>query len=241
LKSCSCSRSRALAAVLALLAACSAEAFGQGSAWPGGGGPYIGVDFFVGTPSAMGDAFTAAFPGASLRYIASERLEFSLDYAFMDVEYYYPESGNGPWKGPVQWSSMPSAFSDMRSDWIFYHTKHFLAPQAWYVAPLDEYGAPLSIRVGAGPAISLIVPNEAAKFYPGLSDAFEQFKESFKAYLGFSLRLGAEYKPWRFARLGVEYLFLVDSLAGLAGEIGANGMEYFKRSGNFIVYAGGRL
>ncbi|MDP3179979.1 MAG: hypothetical protein Q8M76_18855 [Spirochaetaceae bacterium] len=237
----SCFRCRVLVAVLALLAAGPACSFGQGSGWRGGGGPYLGLDVYVGTPSAASDAFRAAFPGASLRYIATKRLEFSLDYAFMDVEYYYPESGDGPWKGPVQWSSMPSAFEDMRGDWIFYHTKHFLAPQAWYVAPLDEYGAPLSIRLGAGPAISLIVPNEAAKFYPGLSDAFAQFKESFQAYLGLSLRLGVEYKPWRFARLGVEYLFLVDSLADFAGDIGANGMDFFKRSGNFIVYAGVRL
>jgi hypothetical protein len=226
--------------VAALLFLAAASAAAQ-SFWPRGGGPYIGVDALVGTPSAVGDVFHAAFPGVSLRYVASPNLEFSLDYAFMDIGYYYPETGDGPWRGPLRWSSMPEGFGPTGLGWIFYHTVHFIAPQAWYVAPLERYGAPIAIRVGAGPAISLIVPNEAARFYPGLAEAFEEFRSSFKAYLGLSLRLGLEYRPWRFARIGIEYLFLVDSLAGLAGDIGSYGMDYFKRAGNVVVFTGIRL
>jgi hypothetical protein len=232
---------RALVAILLCMAAAAAWAGPRATLWPGGAGPYIGVDLLVGTPSARGDVFKAVFPGASLRFLASRHLEFSLDYAFMEIEYYYPESGAGPWHGPLQWSSMPDRFSGMRPDWIFYHTKHFIAPQAWYVAPLDDLGLPLAIRIGAGPAISLIVPNEAAKFYPGLSDAFEQFKESFKAYLGLSLRLGLEYRPWSHARIGLEYLFVVDSLIGMAGDMAKYGLDYLDRAGNFLVFAGARL
>jgi hypothetical protein len=204
-------------------------------------GPYIGLDLMVGTPSARADVFRSVFPGASLRYIASPHLEFSLDYAFMDIEYYYPESGSGPWVGPIQWSSMPDRFSSLKLDWIFYHTKHFISPQIWYVAPLEALGLPLAIRLGAGPAISLIVPNEAAKYYPGLSDAFEQFKESFKAYLGLSLRVGIEYRPWRFGRVGLEYLFIVDSLPDFAGDMAREGLGYFEKAGNLVVFTGLRL
>ncbi len=204
-------------------------------------GGRLGVDLFAGTPSARADVFRSAFPGLSLRYIASPNFELSLDYAFMETEYYYPESGSGPWTGPVQWSSMPDGFSGMRSSWIFYHTKHFISPVAWYIAPLESYGAPFAVRVGAGPALSLIVPNESTKYYPGLSDAFDQFKQSFKAYLGLSFRLGLEYRPARFARIGLEYLFVVDSLMDAATAAARLGFDYFDRAGNLLVFAGFRL
>jgi hypothetical protein len=229
----------AAAAVIVLLLGSAAGA--QNSLWPDGGGPYVGVDAIVGTPSARGDIFRKAFVGASLRYIASPKLEFSLDYAFMDLEYYYPETSSGPWKGPVRWSSVPDRFAGLRDGWIFYHTKHFISPQIWYVAPLERYGMPLALRLGLGPAISFIVPNEAAQYYPGLSDAFEEFKSSFKAYLGLSLRFGLEYRQWRFARIGLEYLFIVDSFPDLAGDLGRYGLDYFDKAGNLLLFAGLRL
>jgi hypothetical protein len=213
----------------------------QGSIWPGDLGPFVGLDVMLGTPSAMRDVFRTGFPGVSLRYIASRNIEFSLDYAFMDIEYYYPETASGPWKGPIQWSSMPDRFQALRSDWIFYHTKHFLAPTAWYVAPLDVFDLPLAVRVGAGPAISIIVPNEAARYYPGLASAFEEFSQSYKAYLGLSLRLGLEYRPLRFARLGVEYLFVVDRPSDMVTGLGVDALGWFERAGNFIFFAGLRL
>jgi hypothetical protein len=232
--------SRAAAILFAMAAAAGAAA--QSSSWPGGKAPFIGVDVMVGTPSARGDVFRNAFPGLSLRYLASRNFEVSLDYAFMDVGYYYPESGSGPWAGPVPWSSIPSRFEDMKDSWIFFHTKHFLAPQLWYVAPLDELlELPLALRLGVGPAISFLVPNEAAQYYPGLSDAFTLFNESFKAYLGFSVRLGLEYKPWNLIRVGAEYLFVVDSLTSVAGDVGKLGIRYFQRAGNFVVYTGVRI
>jgi hypothetical protein len=232
--------SRAGAILIALATAAFAAA--EGSPWPGGRGPFIGVDLMVGTPSAGADVFRNAFPGISLRYLVSRNFEVSLDYAFMDVGYYYPESGAGPWEGPVPWSSIPSRFEGMKDSWIFYHTKHFLAPQLWYVAPLDELlEFPLSLRVGLGPAISFLVPNESAKYYPGLSDAFALFNESFDAYLGLSVRLGLEYKPRGLLRIGAEYLFVVDSLTGLAAEAGRLGLEYFRRAGNLVIYTGLRI
>jgi len=235
-------RWQALAAILAILALSpGAQAQAPRSLWAGGGGPYIGVDAFVGTPSARADIFRHVFVGTSLRYVASPTFEISLDYAFMDLEYYYPESGSGPWTGPVPWSSVPARFSDLRGSWIFYQTRHFLAPQVWYIAPLEDYGLPLAIRLGAGPALSIIVPSEAARYYPGLSDAFEQFRSSFKAYLGLSLRLGLEYRPWRLWRLGAEYLFVVDSLSSMAADISQNGLDYFSKAGNLILYGGLRL
>ena len=136
---------------------------------------------------------------------------------------------------------MPARFDGLKDSWIFFHTRHFIAPQVWYVAPLEEYGAPLAIRVGAGPAISLIVPNEAASYYPGLSAAYKEFAASFKAYLGLSLRVGLEYRPWSWARLGVEYLFVVDSLTAMAGDISRDALGYVERSGNFIVFTGIRI
>jgi hypothetical protein len=214
---------------------------GAQSIWPGGRGPVIGVDLLVGTPSAVKDVFQTVFPGASLRFIASPTIEFSLDYAFMDIGYYYPESGNGPWRGPIRWSSMPERFDGSPVNWIFFHTSHFIAPQVWYLASLEQYGAPLAIRVGAGPAISFVIPNEAARFYPGLSDAFEEFKSGFKTYLGFSFRVGIEYRQWKFGRFGMEYLFVIDSLTDLAGNIGSYGMDYINRAGNLVVFTGIRL
>ncbi|HCM25117.1 MAG: hypothetical protein A2Z99_18580 [Treponema sp. GWB1_62_6] len=201
----------------------------------------FGVDFFVGTPSASSDIFRAVFPGVSLRYRHSGRIEFSLDYAFMDFEYYYPESPSGPWMGPVDWSSMPSRFDKLRGDWIFYQTKHFIAPQVWYIASLERYGQPLAIRLGAGPAFSLVIPSESAKFYPGLADAYEQFKKDFDIHPGWSFRLGLEYKPWRAVRLGAEYLFVIDSVTSFASDIGVWGTEYLDRSGNVLIFAGVRI
>ena len=231
------------ALVLSVCAACLAPVAGaQGrSIWADGGGPYAGVDVFVGTPSALGDVFRSAFVGASLRFIASRNIEYSLDYAFMDFEYYYPASGSGPWIGPVPWSSMPASLNGYKDSWIFYQTKHFLAPQIWYVAPLDDFGWPLAIRVGAGPAISFLVPSQAARYYPGLSDAFTQFKETFRTFLGLSLRLGLEYRPGSFARFGFEYLFVVDSLPEMGADIARFGFDYLNRSGNFLIFAGARL
>jgi hypothetical protein len=229
--------------LIAAFAVLGGVAWGQSSRsiWPDGGGPYAGVDVIAGTPSALGDVFRSAFVGASLRFIASRNLEFSLDYAFMDIEYYYPETGSGPWRGPVPWSSVPPPLSGMKDGWIFYHTKHFIAPQVWYIAPLEDLGLPLAVRVGAGPAISFLVPSEAALYYPGLSDAFEQFRVGFQTFLGMSLRLGLEYRLWNFARLGIEYLFIVDSFTDMAGDISRYGLDYFNRAGNFLVFAGARL
>jgi hypothetical protein len=227
----------ALSAFLIAGASAEDEEDPPGGAW----WTRFGVDAFVGTPSAASDAFRSAFFGASLRYRLSRHFELSLDYAFMETEYYYPEGASGPWAGPVPWSSMPDRYSGMRDSWIFYHTKHFLAPQLWYIEPLDRFDLPLAVRVGAGPAISFLVPSEAAEYYPGLSDAYELFKESFQAYLGLSLRLGLEYRPWRFFRVGAEYLFVVDSFSEMAGDIGRYGWEYFDRAGNFLVFVGARL
>ncbi len=203
----------------------------------------IGVDIFVGTPSAASDIFQAVFPGVSLRYHHAGGMEFSLDYAFMGFEYYYPESPSGPWSGPVEWSSMPSRFEGLRSGWIFYQTKHFIAPQIWYVASLERYGQPLAIRVGAGPAFSLVIPGESAKFYPGLADAFEQFEKDFDIHPGWSFRLGLEYLPRRLSalRFGAEYLFVIDSVTNFASDIGTWGTEYIDRSGNVLVFAGVRI
>lgn len=61
--------------------------------------PRFGLDFFVGTPSAMDDVFKGVFPGLSLRFMLNGRVGFSLDYAFIGFEYYYPESPSGPWGG----------------------------------------------------------------------------------------------------------------------------------------------
>lgn len=209
--------------------------------WPDDAGSHIGIDLFLGTPSALGDVFRTGFPGLSLRYIASPRLEFSLDYAFMAIEYYYPESGSGPWRGPVPWSSIPPAFSSLQSDWIFFQTRHFISPQVWYVAPLDVLGLPAALRLGLGPAISLIIPNESARYYPGLSSAFQQFSKTFDAFLGMSLHLGAEYRLFEVLRLGLDYLFVIDSITSIGGDIGSYGWDYFKRSGNLLVFAGVRL
>jgi hypothetical protein len=230
------------AAALGIFLALAAAAGAQGSFLPWvDGGPHIGVEAIVGTPSAQGDIFRKAFVGASLRYIASPTFEISLDYAFMDLEYYYPQSPSGPWIGPVQWSSVPDRFAGLKDSWIFYHTKHFISPVVWYIAPLEEYGLPLALRLGAGPAISFIVPSAAAQYYPGLSDAFTEFRSSFKAYLGLSLRLGLEYRPWRYAHLGLEYLFIVDSISSLAGDISRDGFGYFDRAGNLMLVAGVRI
>jgi hypothetical protein len=231
---------RAAMAVFLSLAT-GAAAFCAGPIWRGVGGPYIGVDFTAGTPSAMGDVFRAAFPGASLRFIASPRLEFSLDYAFMETGYYYPESGSGPWTGPIPWSSMPGKYDGLEDSWIFYHTKHFISPQVWYLAPLEDYGWPLAIRLGAGPAISLIVPSESATYYPGLSGAYKEFESGFKAFLGLSLRAGLEYRPWPWARLGLEYLFVVDSLVDMAANLSSEGLDFVSRAGNFVVFTGIRI
>jgi hypothetical protein len=213
----------------------------QSLGWRDGNGPHVGVDAFVGSPSARGDIFREVFFGASLRFIATAHIEISLDYAFMGTDYYYPQPGSGSWAGPVPWSSLPASFGAARDSWIFYQTRHFLAPQLWYVAPLERFGLPLAVRLGAGPAVSFVLPSEAAQYYPGLSDAYQQFSSSFKAYLGLSLRAGLEYRPWRVWRLGAEYLFIVDSLSDTAAELARDGIEYFNRAGSLLFFAGLRL
>jgi len=229
----------ALAAALALcaLGSIAAESWAEHE----GRRVYVGVDLFGGTPSASADVFRSGFFGASLRYMVTPEIGVGFDYAFMDIEYYYPESAAGPWTGPVPWSSVPERFGDLRDSWIFYHTKHFLAPQAWFIASLEDLGAPLAIRVGGGPAISFLIPNEAAEYYPGLADAFSVFSQSFETYLGFALRLGIEYKPFEYVRLGAEYLFVVDSAAAMASDIGSLGWKYVDRAGNFVLFAGVRI
>lgn len=203
----------------------------------------FGLDLSVGTPSAMADVFKGVFPGLSLRYMLTRRIGFSLDYAFMGFEYYYPESPTGPWVGPVAWSSMPSRFADLRSDWIFYQTRHFIAPQIWYVTSLDPSGQAVHLRLGVGPAFSFLVPSQAALYYPGLSDAFQQFSTDFEVHPGWAFRLGFEYRPRfaRFLRMGAEYLFLIDSLTTFASDLGSGTLEYIDRSGNFLLFAGVRL
>jgi len=203
----------------------------------------FGLDTFLGTPSAMDDVFKGVFPGLSLRYMLTGRIGFSLDYAFIGFEYYYPESPSGPWVGPVAWSSMPSRFDDLRGDWIFYQTRHFVAPQVWYLTSLDPSGQTASLRLGAGPAFSFLIPAQAALYYPGLSDAFEQFSTEFDVHPGWSFRLGFEYRPEfaRFLRVGAEYLFLIDSVITFASDISGGALEYIDRSGNFLLFAGVRL
>jgi hypothetical protein len=229
----------ALAAALALSAA-PAPAEGFRLPWADGQ-RHLGLELFVGLPSARPADFPEAFPGLSLRYLASRNLELSLDYAFMGFEYYYPESPSGPWRGPVRWSAMPGRFSSLRSSWIFYHTRHFLAPTAWLVAPMDYIGLPFALRLGLGPGLSLVLPSEAAKYYLGLADAYAAFEKDFDVYLGLSLRLGLEYRTEGMTRLGFEYLFIVDSLSEFAAEASRDGASYFARSGNFVFFAGVRL
>ena len=94
---------------------------------------------------------------------------------------------------------MPSHFADLRADWIFYQTRHFIAPQVWYLTTLDPDRQAFTLRLGAGPAFSFLLPAEAARYYPGLSDAFEQFSKDFEIHPGWSFRLGLEYRP-EFAR-----------------------------------------
>jgi hypothetical protein len=203
----------------------------------------LGLDTFVGTPSAMDDVFKGVFPGFSLRYMVNQRVGISLDYAFIGFEYYYPESPSGPWAGPVAWSSMPSRFSDLRGDWIFYQTRHFIAPQVWYLTSLDPVRQAFTLRLGAGPAFSFLIPAEAALYYPGLSEAFEQFSKDFDIHPGWSFRLGLEYQPQfaGFLRFGAEYLFLIDSLTTFASELSTDVLDYIDRSGNFLLFAGVRL
>ncbi|MFH2114017.1 MAG: hypothetical protein ABIJ86_05880 [Spirochaetota bacterium] len=203
----------------------------------------FGLDTFVGTPSAADDVFKGVFPGLSLRYMMNDRFGFSLDYAFIGFEYYYPESPSGPWAGPVAWSSMPSRFSDLQDDWIFYQTRHFIAPQMWYLTSLDPVRQAFTLRLGAGPAISFLIPAEAALYYPGLSDAFEQFNKDFEIHPGWSFRLGLEFQPQfaGFLRFGAEYLFLIDSITTFASEVSSSALDYIDRSGNFLLFAGVRL
>lgn len=203
----------------------------------------IGADIFIGTPSAADDVFRGVFPGLSLRFMLNRKVGFSLDYAFLGFEYYYPETPSGPWAGPVEWSSMPSRFSHLRSDWIFYQTRHFIAPQIWYLSSLDAEGQALFLRLGAGPAFSFLLPAQAAKYYPGLSDAFTQFNEDFEVYPGWSFRMGLEYKPSfaPFLRLGAEYLFLIDSLVTFAADLSSGAWDYLDRAGNFLIFVGVRL
>ncbi|MFH2113925.1 MAG: hypothetical protein ABIJ86_05385, partial [Spirochaetota bacterium] len=203
----------------------------------------FGLDTFIGTPSAMDDVFKGVFPGLSLRFMLNGKIGFSLDYAFIGFEYYYPESPSGPWIGPVAWSSMPARFADLQADWIFYQTRHFIAPQVWYVTSLDSSGQEVSVRLGAGPAFSFLIPAESALYYPGLSDAFEQFNNDFEIHPGWSFRLGFEYRPRfaRFLRLGAEYLFLIDSLTAFASEVSSDVLDYVDRSGNFLLFLGVRL
>ncbi len=232
-------------AMAPVLAPASGGAGGRAAAderpWFDGRDPHLALDFVAGTPSARADVFKSAFFGASLRYMLNRQVGLGLDYAFMDVGYYYPESSAGPWAGPLPWSSVPDRYGGMKDSWIFYHTKHFISPQAWYVASLGELELPLALTVSGGPAISFLVPNEAAEFYPGLSDAFSVFKESFEAYLGFALKLGLEFRPFDYMRVGAEYLFIVDSFTGMASEIGRLGVDYFRRAGNLAIFTGVRL
>lgn len=159
----------------------------------------------------------------------------------MDIEYYYPESPAGPWHGPVPWSSMPARFEDFRDGWIFYQTRHYLAPHAWYLAPLGRYDSPFAIRLGAGPALSFVIASESARFYPGLSEAFEQFASGFEAWLGLSLHAGAEYQGWRHVRLGAEYLFVVDTIDQAVRNLGRDPWGWIAAAGNVLLYAGVRL
>ena len=143
----------------------------------------------------------------------------------------------------MAWSSMPSHFADLRADWIFYQTRHFIAPQVWYLTTLDPDRQAFTLRLGAGPAFSFLLPAEAARYYPGLSDAFEQFSKDFEIHPGWSFRLGLEYRPEfaRFLRFGAEYLFLIDSVTTFASELSNGALDYIDRSGNFLLFAGVRL
>jgi hypothetical protein len=226
---------------LTLMMAAAIPAAAEEWAVPESRKPVFGFDVAVGTPSALGDVFRTAFFGVSARYFFTPEIAVSLDYAFMEKEFYYPASASGPWVGPVPWSTLPSRFEDMRDSWIFYHTKHLLAPQLWYIAPFELLELPLAVRVGGGPAISFIVPSEAAEYYPGLSDQFEVFRQDFKAFLGFSVRLGLEVELFEHLRVGADYLFIVDSAAEMAGDVGSFGIDYFDRAGNVVIFAGFRI
>jgi opacity protein-like surface antigen len=203
--------------------------------------PHFGLDVFVGTPSAADDIFQAVFPGISLRFLYSRNIEFSLDYAFIALEYYYPKSPSGPWVGPVDWSSVPSRFNGLRDSWIFYHTRHYISPLAWYVERLNEGHSPFALRVGAGPVLSLVIPSGSADYYPGLSDAFEKFELDFDVHPGWSVAVGLEYAPWRLLRVGVEYLFIVDSLPDFVENMGHSGLNYVDKAGNLKLFVGLRI
>jgi len=203
--------------------------------------PHFGLDVFVGTPSAADDIFQAVFPGISLRFLYSRNVEFSLDYAFIALEYYYPKSPSGPWVGPVEWSSVPSRFSGLRDSWMFYHTRHYISPLAWYVERFDEGNSPFALRVGAGPVLSLVIPNGSADYYPGLSDAFEKYELDFDIHPGWSVAVGLEYAPWRLFRVGVEYLFIVDSLPDFVDNMGRSGLNYVDKAGNLKLFMGLRI
>jgi len=232
---------RALALILAVSVTAQGLAAEIFSPWSDGRAR-LGLDLSLGTPSGLKDVFRSAFPGVSLRYLATRNFEFSLDYAYLEMSYYYPTSPSGPWAGPVPWSSVPASFSGMRTDWLFYQTRHFLAPQAWYVGSLEEaLGLPLDLRVGLGPALTLVVPSEALKYYPSLADAVANFSSTFKAYLGLSFHAGLGWHPTDWFRLGAEYLFVVDSPFDVMTELWRDPLGWVERSGNLVLTAGVRL
>ncbi len=200
----------------------------------------LGVDFTIGTPSSFQDIFRSVSLGASVRWLATDRIEVSLDYFYLGKEFYYPDSGD--WYGPVPWTSVPSG--DIHAyDWIFYHTRHYIAPKAWYLVPLDALSeaGDFDLRLGTGPALNFIIPSEAAIYYPELADAFEQFEKTFDAYLGWTVNVGLEYHPVPLVALGFEYMFLIDDFTKIAYSMSQDWLGYLDKAGNFVFYVGMRI
>ncbi len=228
----------ALFSVLALVVSLS---WGQDARETSKSTAVFGMDAFMGAPSLFNGVFDAPFPGISLRFRATPTLEFSLDYAFMNIEYYYPEEASGAWFGPVPWSSMPELFAAYRDSWLFYQTKHFLAPFVWYRSILSETPVHLTLRLGLGPAFSLIIPNEASQYYPGFLDEFTAFSQSFSINLGAASRIGLETALWDNFVFGADLLFIVDSFVNVASDIAHYGYGYIERAGNLLLFIGVRI
>ncbi|MCX7023255.1 MAG: hypothetical protein NT080_01375 [Spirochaetes bacterium] len=200
----------------------------------------LGIDLVVGTPSSVQDVFRSVTVGASVRWLMSYNVELSLDYFFLGTEYYYPDPDSGDWVGPVPWTSVPQNWGVDASDWIFYHTRHYLAPKAWLLIPSEPYGG-FAARFGTGPALSFVVPSEAATYYPELADAFAEFETTFEAYLGWTLDAGLEWRPMKLLAVGFEYLFVADDLRTILASFARDWLGYLDRSGNLVIYLGVRI
>lgn len=186
-------------------------------------GPFVGATFaLVDRPDEL--AGDAAF-GGHIGIRSPLGLVVMGEYLYAGKDFYYFDSANARWSGPVRWSQVPSGESS-RSDWQFYRRRHVVGGSVGLSYPLGRLG----LYSTAGIMINIVEPSDVADSYPAFKDAVTSSSlGEGPVFASYAFRFGAVYPARALIAGQVSY-----AVSFRNGDLGDND-RYIRSNDLFLV------